>query len=37
MKRYDLPAPPVGKLTDVTAWQEAVANSQAQLEHQAVR
>lgn len=37
MKRYDLPPPPVGKMTDVTAWMEAVANSQAQLEHQATR
>lgn len=37
MKRYELPGPAAGKLTDVGAWQEAVANSQAQLEHQATR
>ncbi len=34
---YELPGPAAGKLTDVGAWQEAVDNSQAQLEHQAVR
>uniref|UniRef100_A0A915IB80 Pre-mRNA-splicing factor SPF27 n=1 Tax=Romanomermis culicivorax TaxID=13658 RepID=A0A915IB80_ROMCU len=37
MKRYDLNPPPAGKMTDVGAWQEAVINSQAQLEHQALR
>lgn len=37
MKRYELPAPPAGKLTDVTSWQESVANSQSQLEHQSNR
>jgi pre-mRNA-splicing factor SPF27 len=34
MKRYELPDPPSNRLTDVAAWQEAVDNSQAQLEHQ---
>ena len=34
MKRYELPGPPPGRLTDIVAWQEAVDNSQAQLEHQ---
>ena len=37
MKRYELPQPPAGKMTDVAAWQECVDNSQAQLEHQALR
>ena len=37
MKRYELPQPPAGKITDVSAWQECVDNSQAQLEHQALR
>jgi len=37
MKRYDLPGPPPGKLTDIQAWTDAVNNSQAQLEHQAIR
>lgn len=37
MKRYELPAPPAGKTTDVQAWQECVENSMAQLEHQATR
>ncbi|RWS01891.1 pre-mRNA-splicing factor SPF27-like protein [Dinothrombium tinctorium] len=37
MKRYELPAPSAGKMTDVTAWNEAVENSMAQLEHQYVR
>ncbi|KAL3842005.1 hypothetical protein ACJMK2_020078 [Sinanodonta woodiana] len=37
MKRYELPAPPAGKMTDVAAWLESVENSQAQLEHQALR
>lgn len=35
--RYELPGPPAGKLTDLTAWTEAVENSSAQLEHQATR
>jgi len=37
MKRYELPPPPPGKMTDVTAWAECVDNSYAQLEHQAIR
>jgi len=37
MRRYELPPPPGGKLTDLTAWGECVDNSVAQLEHQAVR
>lgn len=37
MKRYELPTPPSGQKNDVTAWEECVKNSMAQLEHQAVR
>ncbi|XP_071451316.1 pre-mRNA-splicing factor SPF27 [Hetaerina americana] len=37
MKRYELPPPPAGKLTDIAAWTECVDNSMAQLEHQATR
>jgi len=37
MKRYELPPPPSGKLTDVSAWNECVDNSYAQLEHQFTR
>lgn len=37
MKRYELPPPPAGKLTDISAWSECVDNSMAQLEHQATR
>lgn len=37
MKRYELPHPPGGKMTDVSAWNECVQNSEAQLEHQALR
>ncbi|CAG6021123.1 unnamed protein product [Menidia menidia] len=37
MKRYELPAPTSGQKNDITAWQECVNNSMAQLEHQAVR
>uniref|UniRef100_A0A183A3I5 Pre-mRNA-splicing factor SPF27 n=1 Tax=Echinostoma caproni TaxID=27848 RepID=A0A183A3I5_9TREM len=37
MKRYELPPPPAGKMTDVKAWQDAVENAEAQLEHQATR
>jgi len=37
MKRYELPPPPTGKMTDVSAWSECVDNSYAQLEHQATR
>lgn len=36
-KRYELPAPPSGKLGEISAWQESVDNSLAQLEHQAIR
>lgn len=35
--RYELPAPSAGQKNDITAWQECVNNSMAQLEHQAVR
>ncbi|XP_046996627.1 pre-mRNA-splicing factor SPF27 [Schistocerca americana] len=37
MKRYELPPPPAGKMTDIAAWTECVENSMAQLEHQATR
>ncbi|CAB4054026.1 BCAS2 [Lepeophtheirus salmonis] len=37
MKRYELPTPPPGKMTDVSAWTECVDNSMAQLEHQRTR
>ncbi|XP_056585428.1 pre-mRNA-splicing factor SPF27 [Triplophysa dalaica] len=37
MKRYELPAPSSGQKNDITAWQDSVNNSMAQLEHQAVR
>ncbi|KAF4518292.1 hypothetical protein B566_EDAN005860 [Ephemera danica] len=37
MKRYELPPPPAGKMTDIAAWNECVENSMAQLEHQATR
>lgn len=37
MKRYELPPPPPGKMTDVSAWNECVENSMAQLEHQSTR
>ncbi|CAD6993660.1 pre-mRNA-splicing factor SPF27 [Ceratitis capitata] len=37
MKRYELPPPPSGKLSEVIAWQESIENSMAQLEHQWVR
>jgi pre-mRNA-splicing factor SPF27 len=36
-KRYELPAPPSGKLGEIQAWQESVDNSLSQLEHQAIR
>jgi hypothetical protein len=36
-KRYELPTPPAGKMTDVAAWSECVDNSMAQLEHQRTR
>ncbi|EAT38056.1 AAEL010003-PA [Aedes aegypti] len=37
MKRYELPPPPAGKMSEVSSWCESVDNSMAQLEHQAVR
>lgn len=37
MKRYELPPPPPSKISELSAWQDAVDNSMAQLEHQAVR
>lgn len=37
MKRYELPPPTAGKLSEISAWQDAVENSMAQLEHQYVR
>ena len=37
MKRYELPTPPAGKMTDVAAWNECVDNSMSQLEHQRTR
>lgn len=37
MKRYELPNPVHGKLSDVASWYEAVENSMAQLEHQSTR
>lgn len=36
-KRYELPAPPAGKLGEIQAWQESADNSLAQLEHQSIR
>uniref|UniRef100_A0A1L8DHH4 Pre-mRNA-splicing factor SPF27 n=1 Tax=Nyssomyia neivai TaxID=330878 RepID=A0A1L8DHH4_9DIPT len=37
MKRYELPPPPPGKLSELNAWIESISNSMAQLEHQCVR
>jgi pre-mRNA-splicing factor SPF27 len=37
MKRYELPSPSAGKMTDIWSWNECVDNSMAQLEHQAIR
>lgn len=37
MKRYELPLPPQSKIGELSAWQDSVENSMAQLEHQAVR
>ncbi|KAK7574448.1 hypothetical protein V9T40_011639 [Parthenolecanium corni] len=37
MKRYELPAPPHGRMTDIAAWTECVDNSYAQLQHQLTR
>lgn len=36
-KRYELPGPPAGNRGEIQAWQEAVNNSFAQLEHQSIR
>ena len=37
MKRYELPSPSAGKMTDIWSWNESVDNSMAQLEHQSIR
>ncbi|XP_075251695.1 pre-mRNA-splicing factor SPF27-like [Convolutriloba macropyga] len=37
MKRYELPAPAAGQKNDITAWNECVDNSLAQLEHMGSR
>ncbi|XP_055903219.1 pre-mRNA-splicing factor SPF27 [Eupeodes corollae] len=37
MKRYELPPPSTGKLSELSAWQESIENSMAQLEHQWTR
>ena len=37
ISRYELPQPTAGRMNDVAAWMECVDNSQAQLEHQALR
>ncbi|XP_054164826.1 pre-mRNA-splicing factor SPF27-like [Oppia nitens] len=37
MKRYEMPGPAPGKMTDMSSWSESVNNSMAQLEHQAIR
>lgn len=37
MKRYELPPPPPSKIGELSAWQDCVENSMAQLEHQAIR
>ena len=37
LSRYELPQPGAAQKNDVTAWQESVDNSMAQLEHQAGR
>lgn len=37
MRRYELPTPPSGQRNDITAWEECVKNSQAQLQHQEIR
>ena len=36
-RRYELPQPAAGQKNDISAWQDAVNNSCAQLEHQAGR
>lgn len=37
MKRYELPGPAAGQKNDITAWNECVDNSLAQLEHMGAR
>eukprot|EP00112_Aurelia_sp_Birch-Aquarium-sp1_P001993 Seg1219.5 transcript_id=Seg1219.5/GoldUCD/mRNA.D3Y31 product="Pre-mRNA-splicing factor SPF27" protein_id=Seg1219.5/GoldUCD/D3Y31 len=37
MKRYELPQPTANQKTDVSAWNECLRNSMAQLEHQSTR
>ena len=37
MRRYELPQPPAAQKNDLTAWNECLHNSMAQLEHQAER
>lgn len=37
MKRYELPPPIPGKMSDLVAWNDSAENSYAQLEHQATR
>lgn len=37
VRRYQLPGPPPGRMTDVHAWKQALDNSRAQLEAQRVR
>ncbi|XP_065060676.1 pre-mRNA-splicing factor SPF27-like [Rhopilema esculentum] len=37
MKRYELPQPSANQKADVSAWNECLKNSMAQLEHQATR
>lgn len=37
MKRYELPPPSAGRLSEISAWEEAIDNSKAQLEHQRLR
>lgn len=37
MDRYVLPAPPAGHQQDLSAWEQCIDNSCAQLEHQSIR
>ena len=37
MKRYELPTPAAGQKNDITAWNDSVENSLAQLEHMSTR
>lgn len=34
MRRYEMPGPPPGRLTDLSAWTDSLANSHSQLQHQ---